>query len=125
MAVLLTAVLMSGCARNPLTDSVHPGMGAERKGAALSRVAASSLAAGDLATAAGLYREAHNKDPSNVEYLIGLGTTLARLGQFEEAPELTIHQLLQWIISLRAQLVANNLWLATSSQGPKGLLSRV
>ncbi len=87
MAVLLTAVLMSGCARNPLTDSVHPGMGAERKGAALSRVAASSLAAGDLATAAGLYREAHNKDPSNVEYLIGLGTTLARLGQFEEATE--------------------------------------
>ena len=53
MAVLLTAVLMSGCARNTLTDSVHPGMGAERKGAALSRVAASSLAAGDLGIAMG------------------------------------------------------------------------
>jgi Flp pilus assembly protein TadD len=87
MAVLLTAVLMAGCARDPLTDSVHPGTEAESKGASLSRVAASSLAAGDLATAAGLYREAHNQDPSNVEHLIGLGTTLAKLGQFEEATE--------------------------------------
>ncbi len=89
IAILLTAVLVAGCASDPLIDSVHLGQGAGPggKAAALARVAASSLASGNLPTAAGLYRQAHILDPKNARYLIGLGTTLARLGQFEEAAE--------------------------------------
>lgn len=91
MAALLAAALMAGCAADPLADSVHLGRGTmanpTAKAASLARVAASSLAAGDLATATGLYRQAHSLDPDNVDHLIGLGRTLARLGQFEEAAE--------------------------------------
>ncbi len=91
IAILLTAVLMAGCASDPLVDSVHlrqdvatrPG----GKAGALARVAEKSLASGNLPTAAGLYRQAHTLDPRNARHLIGLGTTLARLGQFEEAAE--------------------------------------
>jgi len=90
-AALLTAALMAGCAPDPLADSIHPGggsvVGPFAKAAALARVAASSMAAGDLATATGLYRQAHGLDPGNSDHLIGLGRTLAKLGQFEEAAE--------------------------------------
>ncbi len=91
IAILLTAASMAGCAPDPLAESVHVGRdvaGRQRgKAGALARVAATSLAAGDLATAAGLYRQAHNLQSGNVEHLIGLGTTLAKLGQFDEAAE--------------------------------------
>ncbi len=90
-AALLTAALMAGCAPDPLARSVHLGGGSvvapTTKAASLARVAASSLATGDLATAASLYRQAHRLDPENGDYLIGLGRTLAKLGQFEEAAE--------------------------------------
>ncbi len=91
IAILLTAAFAAGCTPDPLAESVHVGQGVARgsggKAGALARVAASSLAGGDLATASGLYRQAHSLDPGNAEYLIGLGTTLAKLGQFEEAAE--------------------------------------
>ena len=91
MAIMLTAAIMAGCASDPLGEAVHIGRdgagGLQSKAGALARVAASSLAAGDLATAAGLYRQAHTLDFENAEYLIGLGTTLAKLGQFDEAAE--------------------------------------
>ncbi len=91
VAILLTPVILAGCAPDPLAESVHlrhgVAVGAGGKAGALARVAASSLAAGDLATAAGLYRQAHSLDPENARYLIGLGKTLAKLGQFEEAAE--------------------------------------
>jgi Flp pilus assembly protein TadD len=82
---------MAGCTPDPLAESVHLGKGVARgsggKAGALARVATASLKGGDLATAAGLYRQAHSLDPKNVSHLIGLGRTLARLGQFEEAAE--------------------------------------
>lgn len=89
LAILLTPVIMAGCAPDPLAESVYlrHGVAAGGKAAALARVAASSLAAGDLATAAGLYRQAHSIDPKNARHLIGLGNTLAKLGQFDEAAE--------------------------------------
>ncbi len=91
IAILLTAAITAGCAPDPLAESVHIGQGVARgqggKAGALARVAAASLAAGDLATAAGLYRQAHSLDSDNVEHLIGLGNTLAKLGQFDEAAE--------------------------------------
>ncbi len=91
IAILLTAAVMAGCAPDPLAESVHVGRGVAGgpggKAGALARVAAASLEAGDLATAAGLYRQAHSLDSENVEHLIGLGTTLAKLGQFDEAAE--------------------------------------
>jgi Flp pilus assembly protein TadD len=90
-AILLMAAIGAGCASDPLAESVHIGQGVARgsggKAGALARVAAASLAGGDLATASSLYRQAHSLDPGNTRYLIGLGTTLARLGQFEEAAE--------------------------------------
>jgi Flp pilus assembly protein TadD len=90
-AALLTAALMAGCAPDPLVESIHLGggsvVGPFAKAASLARVAAASLAAGDLATATGLYRQAHGLDPGNSDHLIGLGRTLAKLGQFEEAAE--------------------------------------
>jgi len=91
MAIMLTAAIMAGCASDPLGESVHIGRDDAGtplgKAGALGRVAASSLAAGDLATAAGLYRQTHTLDFENAKYLVGLGTTLARLGQFDEAAE--------------------------------------
>ncbi len=91
IAILLTAAIMAGCARDPLAESVHVGRGVadggQGKAGALARVAATSAAAGDLATAAGLYRQAHNMQSGNVAHLIGLGTTLAKLGQFDESAE--------------------------------------
>ena len=77
IAILLTAAIMAGCAPDPLAESVHVGRGVAGgsggKAGALARVAAASLASGDLATAAGLYRQAHKLDTKNVEHLIGLG----------------------------------------------------
>lgn len=84
-------MILAACARDPLSDSVHLKYGAsalpDRKAASLARVAESSLASGDLSTAAGLFRQAHTLEPENAKYLVGLAKTLAKLGQFEEAAE--------------------------------------
>ena len=91
LVIVLTAALTTGCAKDPLSESVHQRqgltVGSNGKAAALARVAAASLAAGDLATAAGLYRQAHILDETNAKYLVGLARTLAKLGQFDEAAE--------------------------------------
>jgi Flp pilus assembly protein TadD len=92
IAIALFATVLAGCASDPLSESVHVGRGDAEggpggKAGALARVAERSLEAGDLSTAAGLYRQAHTLDYENPEYLIGLGKTLAKLGQFDEAAE--------------------------------------
>jgi Flp pilus assembly protein TadD len=91
LAILLAAAAMSGCASDPMGDSVHVGQGVAAgsgsKSQALARVATSSLESGDLSTAASLYRQAHSMDPENISYLIGLGNALAKLRQFEDAAE--------------------------------------
>ena len=92
LAAALAALMLGGCAGDELTDSIRPSM-ADRKDeggakiAALMRVAGSTAAAGDLPTAAGLYRRAHEMDPYRLEPLVKLGQTLAALGAHEQAAE--------------------------------------
>ena len=84
--------MLGSCAGDELTDSIRPNMADKKneggaKLAALMRVAGSTAAAGDLATAAGLYRRAHEMDPYLIEPLVKLGQTLAALGAHEQAAE--------------------------------------
>jgi Flp pilus assembly protein TadD len=88
----LSALLLTGCASDPMTDRIRADRDAragERHSApraeAVVRVADATVRAGDLATAASLYRRAHATDPSSFDAAAGLGRTLARLGAPEEA----------------------------------------
>lgn len=92
LAVGLAALLLGSCGGDELTDSIRPNM-ADRKNeggakiASLMRVAGTTAASGDLPTAAGLYRRAHELDPYLIEPLVKLGQTLAALGAHEQAAE--------------------------------------
>lgn len=89
----VAALLIAGCTSDDLVDSIHPTAADSESGkgggkfAALMRVAGSTAAAGDLATAAGLYRRAHEMSPRRVEPLVALGRTLAALGAHDLAAE--------------------------------------
>jgi Flp pilus assembly protein TadD len=88
----LAALLLAGCASDPFTASIDRTRDAREdenfnapKAEAVVRVADSTAAAGDYATAAGLYRRAHALDGANLKALIGMGKSLSRLGAHEEA----------------------------------------
>lgn len=92
LAAAAASLLLSGCSRDPVTDSVRPNVvdrkqSGSSKIAALMRVAASTANAGDMVTAAGLYRRAHELDPLLVAPLIELGKALAALGDQHGAAE--------------------------------------
>lgn len=86
-AALLLA--LGACAGDPTIESVRasaadPG-GREGSTAAILRVAASTAAAGDYASAAGLYRRAHDLEPRSIEPLLGLGRSFTAVGALDEA----------------------------------------
>ncbi len=91
IAAAVLATLAAGCASDPLSDSIGRSMedGARNasKADSLMRVAASTARAGDVATAAALYRRAHSMDENNAKALIGLGNALSGLGSYEGARE--------------------------------------
>lgn len=92
VAVAILAIAVAGCsASDPIAESIHASMEEQNRGAgradSLMRVAASTAAAGDHATASALYRRAHGIDPQNAVPLVGLGKSLAALGAYEEAAE--------------------------------------
>lgn len=92
-AAAMAALLLAGCAGDPLIDSVRADRGATTATAhagqveAVMRVAARTAEAGDWATAASLYRRAHALDTSRLEPLLGLGEALARLDAQDDAAE--------------------------------------
>jgi Flp pilus assembly protein TadD len=92
--MVLAAVVLAGCAINPndpLADSVRKtdngAVADPTRAASLIRVAASTARAGDIATAAALYRRAQAMDPYNPAALVGLGNALSGLGAHEQAAE--------------------------------------
>lgn len=91
-AITAAALLIGGCSGDHVTDSVRPNVVDEKakgntKISALMRVAATTASAGDLATAAGLYRRAHELDPLVIAPLVELGKTLGALGDHHAAAE--------------------------------------
>lgn len=92
LAAAAASLMLSGCSGDQLTSSVRPNVvdkkrGGNNKIAALMRVAASTAVAGDMATAVGLYRRAHELDPLVVAPLIELGKALAATGDNHGAAE--------------------------------------
>jgi Flp pilus assembly protein TadD len=83
------AVSLAGCAEMslPSFDSAPsaPPEAQEASLPALLRIADVSLETGDAASAAGLYRRAHESYPDAAAPLIGLGKALSQLGRPEEA----------------------------------------
>jgi Flp pilus assembly protein TadD len=77
------ALLLGGCATDPLTDSVATVPGSTT--AALKRLGQATMETGDYASAAGFYRRAHEQSEGDVEAMLGLGTAMSRLGAHDEA----------------------------------------
>lgn len=88
-AAAALALTLGACATDRTVGNVRTGVtesgDSEAKSAAIMRIAASTLAAGDAATAAGLYRRAHDLQPSALAPLLGLGRAFAMLGANDEA----------------------------------------
>lgn len=91
-SLAVAALLLAGCASDPMTDHIRPNRPAHEgearsgpKAEAMVRIADATARAGDLATAAGLYRRAHATDPQNFDAAAGLGRMLGRLGAPEKA----------------------------------------
>lgn len=93
IAVAITATL-TGCAGGPFegllqtraSDHVE-GKPESRKVNALIRVADATAAAGDMASAIQMYRNAHKADPLNSTVTERLGEALMRIGEFDDALE--------------------------------------
>ena len=95
LALIAAALLLIGCATDPITDSLrpnpedvanHPGAPAGSV-AALVRVGEASRQSGDPVTAITLFRRAHNLDPFKAEPLVKLGDALNDVGKFGEAAD--------------------------------------
>ncbi|MHA1113028.1 MAG: tetratricopeptide repeat protein [Alphaproteobacteria bacterium] len=92
-AAVFAAIVLAGCAGDPLTDSVTADRGASTTSAhagkidAVLRVAARTAEAGDWATTASLYRRAHTLDTTRLAPLLGLGEALSRLNAQDEAAD--------------------------------------
>lgn len=88
-AAIALLVTLGACASDPLTDSVRRGRteagDRESRVSAMLRVAGSTAATGDVATAAGIYRRAHDIEPENIPALLGLARSFAALGANDEA----------------------------------------
>lgn len=91
VTVAMLASLAVGCAGDPLSDSIgssmEDGVRNGTKSSSMMRVAASTAASGDVATAAALYRRAHSMDETDAKALIGLGNALSGMGSYEGAAE--------------------------------------
>ena len=94
-ALIAAALLLIGCATDPITDSLrptpedvanHPGAPAG-SAAALIHVGEASRQSGDPVTAITLFRRAHNLDPFKAEPLVKLGDALNDVGKFGEAAD--------------------------------------
>ena len=91
MAVAIT-VTVAGCAGGPFDGifQTRPSDHVEDKPEsgrvnALMRIADATAAAGDMASAIQMYRNAHKADPLNAEVTERLGEALLRIGEFDEA----------------------------------------
>ncbi|MBM3487176.1 MAG: tetratricopeptide repeat protein [Alphaproteobacteria bacterium] len=88
-AAVALLVTLGACASDPLSDSVRRGRtdagDRETRVSAMLRVAGNTAATGDVATAAGIYRRAHDLEPENVTALLGLARSLAALGANDDA----------------------------------------
>lgn len=93
IAVAIT-VTVAGCAGGPFdgifqtrpSDRVEGKPESGRVGA-LMRIADATAAAGDMASAIQMYRNAHKADPLNAVVTERLGEALLRIGEFDEAAE--------------------------------------
>ena len=93
IAVAIT-VTVAGCAGGPFdgifqtrpSDHVEGEPGSGRVNALL-RIADATAAAGDMASAIQMYRNAHKADPLNAVVTERLGEALLRVGEFDEAVE--------------------------------------
>lgn len=93
IAIAIT-VTVAGCAGGPFdgifqtrpTDHVE-GRPESGRVNALVRIADATAAAGDMASAIQMYRNAHKADPLNSVVTERLGETLLRIGEFDEAVE--------------------------------------
>lgn len=78
--------LAAGLAALSLLGACNGGLGGAGA-ASPSRLAERSADAGDFQTAATLYQQAFDADPTSVEALVGLGRAYAGLGQFSRAEQ--------------------------------------
>lgn len=93
IAVAITAAL-AGCAGGPFEGLLQPRATDHVKGApesgkinSLVRVADATAAAGDMASAVQMYRNAHKLDPMNTMVTERLGEALLRIGEYDSAVE--------------------------------------
>jgi len=88
-AAAALALTLGACASDRSISTIRGGVTVtgdkESRVAAIMRVAASTLASGDAATAAGLYRRAHDIEPSAVPPLLGLARAFTMLGANDDA----------------------------------------
>ncbi len=82
-----TVLGLTGCSGTVPTAQEMAAEDKESQVAQLIRIADSTREAGDLASAAGLYRRAHELAPEKREALVRLGDTLLVLGAFPEAAQ--------------------------------------
>lgn len=94
LAAVAAIALLAGCAGDPLTDSIRPERAPKQgerfeapKAEMVVRVATSTAARGDVATAASLFRRAHALDPESFDAAAGLARMLTRLGAHSEAAD--------------------------------------
>lgn len=76
---------LAGCAGTPPTASQIAEENRDSQVAQILRVAETTRRGGDLVSAAGLYRRAHDMAPERAAPLIALGDTLAALGSYPDA----------------------------------------
>lgn len=88
------SVTVAGCAGGPFEDifTTRPSDHVEGKPEsgrvnALLRIADATAAAGDMASAVQMYRNAHRADPMNAVAMERLGEALLRIGEYDEAIE--------------------------------------
>lgn len=78
---------LAGCAGMPPTAGQIAEENRDSQVAQILRVAETTRRGGDLVSAAGLYRRAHDMAPERAAPLIALGDTLAALGSFPDAAQ--------------------------------------
>lgn len=86
-ALALVCGVLAGCAGKVPTPAEMAVQDHDSQVAQILRVAESTRAGGDLASAVGMYRRAHQLAPEKVAPLKGLGETLAALGDMAEAAD--------------------------------------
>jgi len=85
--VVGVGVGLAGCAGMPPTAGQIADENRDSQVAQILRVAETTRRGGDLVSAAGLYRRAHDMAPEKAAPLIALGDTLAALGSYPDAAQ--------------------------------------